>query len=124
MPLSAPCLQTRRASPGRHKERILKLSQIDKKGAVMERIERIAAKRELAGWVDGDDAYMLLKVGQFECTVKAHKHSTDFLALSQGLLGALAAISFANLPCLLSLSLKRTTRPIHNPQQRKASQRS
>ena len=55
----------------------------------MEGVERIAAKHELTGWVDGDDAYMLLKVGQFECTLKAHKHSTDFLALSEGLLGAL-----------------------------------
>jgi hypothetical protein len=74
---------------GRHKERILKSSQIDKKGTVVEGVERMAAKHELTGWVDGDDAYMLLKVGQFECTVKAHKHSTDFLALSEGLLGAL-----------------------------------
>lgn len=55
----------------------------------MEGAERISAKHELTGWVEGDDAYMLLKVGQFECTIKAHKHSTDFLALSEGLLGAL-----------------------------------
>jgi hypothetical protein len=85
----APCLQTRQASLGMHKEEILKVSQIDKKGAIVEGVERIPAKHELTGWVDGDDAYMLLKVGQFECTVKAHRHSTDFLALSEGLLGAL-----------------------------------
>ena len=72
---------------------IVNAPQAAKVREVVGTTKKLPEKHELTGWMEGDYVCMFLKVGQFECSVKAHRGPSDaaleFRALSEGLLAAL-----------------------------------